>query len=139
MQEFEGEKYLDIIKTRRMEINAIMNVVGGEIFSKWLRKKLVEEFHNRFYHPRSIFIDNFVLTPTMIEFNKRVDKFATVQLKNLVEASREKLVNVKGHVIDVSKKETKIKNAMISQLMDNTKTLYLESALRDFMDQHLPT
>jgi hypothetical protein len=135
-QKFDGQRYIDILKDRRIELDSINSEVGPKIFSKWLRNKIIQTFPIRDYR-RGVRIPSYVTTPTMDEFVKKFEAFLTTTLKDKVNVHRNTFKNIKGHLIDANKKDIKIRNNMTSSLLNSTEILYFDSRLRDFMDQYL--
>ncbi|MGI0034005.1 MAG: hypothetical protein ACRD97_12150 [Nitrososphaeraceae archaeon] len=133
---FDDQRYIDILKGRRIELDSILSEVGPKIFSKWLRNKIIQTFPTRDYR-RGVRVPSYVTTPTIQEFLKKLQAYLTSILEDKVIAHRKTLRNVNGHLIDANKKETKIKNSMSSELLNRTEILYFDAALQDFMDQHL--
>ena len=127
--------YFEYLQSRRIELDSLLTFVSIDIFWIWLRNKILQIFPKR-DHNRTVKIPQFVYTPSMTEFITRLQIFLS---KKLTEKRAQTKVNLKkeSDLIDLNKKEKKIKNSMFSYLLDDNEILYLEAALRDFMNQHL--
>jgi hypothetical protein len=134
-RKYDGQSYLDIIANTRIELDSLMNAVGPKIFSTWLRNKILKTFPERDY-TRAVDVPDYILTPTIDEFLLRLGKILVKMFELYRQDELMSLTHFK-HLIDVKKKENKIKNQMTSSLLNSIDMLYFDSALRDFMDQHL--
>ena len=89
-----GERYIDFLRSKRIELNTIINEVGAERFWEWIKSQLLEQFPNRDYN-RAITVPNYVLTPTIREF---IDKLGEA----LHDVSKYKVREIK-HGLDGAK------------------------------------
>ena len=61
------------MKDKRIELNTVMDEIGAERFWNWLKGKLTETFPTRNYN-RAIDVPAYVFTPTMEEFQEKLQK-----------------------------------------------------------------
>jgi hypothetical protein len=130
-----GEMYFEYLQTRRIELDSLLTFVSIDIFWIWLRKKILQMFPKR-NHNRAINIPLFVYTKVMDEFNTRLQILLSKKLESKRVQTRVD-IRKENDLIDLNKKEKKIKNSMFSSLLDDSDILYFDAALRDFIVQYL--
>jgi hypothetical protein len=83
------QTYIEFIKDKRIELNTVLDEIGAERFWKWLKSKLTETFPSRNYN-RAIDVPTYVFTPTMDEFQEKLQKSIAKMLQlgmNLIRLS----------------------------------------------------
>jgi GTP-binding protein EngB required for normal cell division len=77
-----------------------------------------------------------VYTPAMNEFTEKLQIYLSKKLESKLMQTRTDLKK-ENVLIDLNKKEKKIKNEMFSYLLDDIEIMYFDAALRNFTNQHL--
>lgn len=131
-----GGMYFEYLQTRRIELDSLLTFVSIDIFWIWLRNKILQMFPKR-NHKRTVNIPTFVYTTAMNEFITRLQIFLSQKLESQRVETRFNLRKEENNLIDLNKKEKKIENSLFTYLLDDSQILYLDAALRDFMNQHL--
>jgi hypothetical protein len=131
----DNESYIEYLRTRRIELDSLMTFVPTEVFWIWLRNKILGVFPKR-DHNRTVIIPSFVYTPAMNEFTEKLQIYLSKKLESKLMQTRTDLKK-ENVLIDLNKKEKKIKNEMFSYLLDDIEIMYFDAALRNFTNQHL--
>ena len=76
------QTYIEFMKDKRIELNTVMDEIGAERFWNWLKGKLIETFPTRNYN-RAINVPAYVLTPTMEDFQEKLQKSIGKTLQTL--------------------------------------------------------
>ena len=119
LQRIHGyETYLDFLKSKRIELNTIVNEVHAERFWNWLKSKLLELFPYRDYN-RAITVLEYqftgVFTPTMEQFNKELESTLRHVLRDKVIENEKRLKNIEG-LLDTNDELKKIKPDLLKIL-----------------------
>jgi hypothetical protein len=101
-QTHTGERYIDFLKSKRIELNTIENEVGAKRFWEWVKSQLLELFPNRDYN-RAITMPIFIRTPIMVEFDKELRSTIIAILRYKFGETREELEYTEG-LINTTKK-----------------------------------
>lgn len=93
----KGERYIDFLESKRIELNTIINAVKSKRFWEWVSSQLLELFPNRDYN-RAIEVPDYVLTPTMEKFLQKLRVNITHVLGNRIEKNKKKINNIEGFI-----------------------------------------
>jgi hypothetical protein len=88
-------KYLPYLKTRRIELNAVMNIVHAEPFWNWLKRKLIENFPTSNYY-RAIEVPDVIIPRAMIDLNDLISNQFEMVLSDSVGHIKTELSSTVG-------------------------------------------
>lgn len=93
-------RFIDYLKTNRIELNTILAAVKPLPFWNWLRWKILQLWPDRDYN-RAITISNSLRTPIYYKFEKWYDNQTKPVIEKSVKESENELSNVHGFYEDV--------------------------------------
>ena len=126
--------YIEYLRSKRIELNIIVDAVGAQMFWRWLSRKILSTFPRRSYN-RAVHIPKYVFTPTMQEFQNRViQKTETVTEDRRKEIQFE-LARTGPEFIIVDEKEDKIKQDLLDNILKSPAIRKIDSSLKDIMEK----
>ncbi len=129
-------RYLKQVRNRRVELNSIMNEMGADgprLFWNWLRKKIIETFPLRNYN-RAITVPGFVLTPTMTQFQSKLQESLTSTLQTTVDELELELDDTEGLLV-TRQKLLEIRQTMVDALLEEPGIKRIDSTLQKLMNR----
>jgi len=108
------------VRTRRVELDAVLTAVGSERFWEYIMQKLIELFPKRDYNRAISMPANEILYPeTLQKFLVFINSFVDEILKDEDKKIENSLSNVRGEMIDVRAKSKEIEEQLQSLVSNN--------------------
>lgn len=123
--------YINYIKNRRIELNSIMNEMGGDgprLFWNWLSDKITSIFEVGDY-TCAITIPKFVFTPIMSDFQRKLQESLTQTLRTTVDEIELDLIETPELVVTRDKLR-EIRQTMVDALLEDPDIQKIHSALQ---------
>ncbi len=127
------QTYIEFMKDKRIELNTVMDEIGAERFWNWLKGKLIETFPTRNYN-RAIDVPAYVLTPTMEEFQEKLQKSIGKMLQTKVGDIMVSLTEV-DDLIDTDDKLEEINDDLLDELLEKPEIQKIDTALKRLIKQ----
>ena len=127
-------KYIDFIRSYRIELNTIMDEVGAQRFWNWLKDKLIETFPNRDYN-RAIVVPYYVYTDTMSNFIAKLKESLTSKLEYNVSDIEQAYRNTKNGFIDTIESLKYTEQYLKNKLENDSKIMQIDLDLQDLIDK----
>lgn len=132
-------RFLDYVKTNRIELNTIMSEIKPEAFFNWLRYKILKVWPRRDYR-RAITLPEYLYTDTMTKFNEWYQEQSKPIIKDAVSTARDELSDVEGFIENVDDKQEEIEDDIIENtLTPNDKMQKIDLALNAIMKDEVST
>ena len=133
----KGISYIGYLKSKRIELDTVVNEVGAARFWEWLEDRILKTFETRDYN-RAIIIPSYIPTPTLEEFQKRVQALLKTTSEDRRKAIIEELRDVK-ELLDTDDKLKDIKADLLNNhILKNAKIKRIDKALQKIIDQLPP-
>jgi hypothetical protein len=113
-------KYLPYLKTRRIELNAVMNIVHAEPFWNWLKRKLIENFPTSNYN-RAIEVPDVIIPRAMIDLNDLINNQFEMALSDCVGHFKTELSSTVGLIENTTDELESISFTLLNTLLKNPK------------------
>jgi hypothetical protein len=127
--------FVEYLRDNRIELNTILAAAGPEAFWNWLRHKLLQVWPNRDYR-RAIFMDDYMLTPTMSKFIKWCQQTTKPIIAHRVAEAKEQLSDVGGLIDNIHYKQQEIEDDILNNtLLTNNEIKELDKALQKIMNE----
>ena len=126
--------FIEYLRDNRIELNTIL-AAGPEAFWNWLHYKLLQVWPNRDYR-RAIFIDDYMLTPTMTKFIKWCQETTKPIIADRVAEATAELSNVSGLIDNIHGKKQEIEDDILNNsLLTNNEIMKLDKTLEKIMNE----
>jgi hypothetical protein len=129
--DLEGREisYLEFLRNYRIELDTVVNIVGAEKFWEWLKKQILEVFETRDYN-RAITIPRYVPTPTMEEFQEKLENTIEAITKDRIDEIAQELRTV-NELINTEDKLEEIKTDLLDNyILEDPKVKEIDSTLK---------
>jgi hypothetical protein len=138
LKEYEIIDYTRLIEwlaDNRIELNSILSVVGPEVFSGWLKWKILQVWPRRDCR-RAVFIEeDNIISPTMKKFNEFYAKQRELIIKDHLKRADEELSDVEAFIENTDEKQEEIENDIINNtLLTNDQTKKIDLGLERIMN-----
>lgn len=132
-----GISYIDFLKEKRIELDIVVNAVGPQRFWDRLRDKILKTFKTWDYN-RAIFVPEYIPSPTVEEFQKRVEGV----IKSVVSDRRKETVAELRDVkvlLDINKRLEEIKADLLNNyILKDPQVMRIDKHLQKLIGQLPP-
>jgi hypothetical protein len=127
--------FIEYLKDNRIELNTILAAAGPEAFWNWLHYKVLQLWPNRDYR-RAIFMNDYMLTPTMTKFFKWCQETTKDIVADRVAQAMEGLSSVRGLIDNIHHKKQEIEDDILNNtLLKNNEIEELDKTLQKIMNE----
>jgi hypothetical protein len=111
-------KYLPYLKTRRIELNAVMNIVHAEPFWNWLKRKLIEHFPTSNYN-RAIEVPDVIIPRAIVDLNDLINNQFKMVLSDSVGHIKTELSSTVGLIENTNNELDSISSNLLKILLQH--------------------
>lgn len=127
--------YIEYLKTKRIELNIIVDSVGAQRFWEWLRQKILDTFPTRDY-VRAVSIPWYIPTPTMKKFEDHVEKITRGVVEQRRDEIAQKLEKTGREFFVVKDKNKEVREDLLNNtILKNSRIRLIDSRLKRLMEE----